>query len=119
MLTAVVVSKHIAKVSAKDKATGKDQSMTMASSSGLSDKNIEKMLLMLNKPKLIRASQGLEEGNKADSTVSTVPGARPKIHPQVKILPRTAKNLNKYFKADLTTFLSNSSLHPSLIFSTT
>ena len=43
-----------------NKATSKDQSMTMASSSGLSDKDIEKMLLMLNEPKLIRASQGLE-----------------------------------------------------------
>ena len=60
MLTAVIVSKHIAKVSARDKATSKDQSMTMASSSGLSNKDIEKMLLMLNKLKLIRASQGLE-----------------------------------------------------------
>ncbi|KNZ74929.1 Heat shock 70 kDa protein [Termitomyces sp. J132] len=34
----------IVNVSAKDKATGKDQSMTIASSSGLSDKDIEKMV---------------------------------------------------------------------------
>jgi molecular chaperone DnaK len=31
-------------VSAKDKATGKDQLMTVASSSGLSEKDIEKMV---------------------------------------------------------------------------
>jgi molecular chaperone DnaK len=31
-------------VGAKDKATGKDQSMTVASSSGLSDKDIERMV---------------------------------------------------------------------------
>ena len=43
-----------------NKATSKDQSMTMASSSGLSDKDIEKMLPMVNKLKLIIASQGLE-----------------------------------------------------------
>src|SRR5580693_7075222 len=34
----------IVHVNAKDKATGKDQSMTIASSSGLSDKDIEKMV---------------------------------------------------------------------------
>ncbi|KAG8829041.1 70-kilodalton heat shock protein [Serendipita sp. 399] len=34
----------IVNVSAKDKATGKDQSMTVASSSGLSDKDIERMV---------------------------------------------------------------------------
>ncbi|KAF8873719.1 heat shock protein 70 family, partial [Infundibulicybe gibba] len=34
----------IVNVSAKDKATNKDQSMTIASSSGLSDKDIEKMV---------------------------------------------------------------------------
>ncbi|KAF9047451.1 heat shock protein 70 family [Panaeolus papilionaceus] len=34
----------IVNVSAKDKATGKDQSMTIASSSGLSDRDIEKMV---------------------------------------------------------------------------
>lgn len=34
----------IVNVSAKDKATGKDQSMTIASSSGLSDKDIENMV---------------------------------------------------------------------------
>jgi molecular chaperone DnaK len=31
-------------VGAKDKATGKDQSITVASSSGLSDKDIERMV---------------------------------------------------------------------------
>lgn len=34
----------IVNVSAKDKATNKDQSMTIASSSGLSDKEIERMV---------------------------------------------------------------------------
>lgn len=34
----------IVHVTAKDKATNKDQSMTIASSSGLSDKDIERML---------------------------------------------------------------------------
>jgi molecular chaperone DnaK len=34
----------IVNVGAKDKATGKDQSMTVASSSGLNDKDIERMV---------------------------------------------------------------------------
>ena len=59
----------IVNVSAKDKATGKDQSMTIASSSTLSDKDIERMVADAEKyaeaDKERRAL--IEEGNKADS----------------------------------------------------
>ncbi|KAG6902761.1 hypothetical protein C0995_011909 [Termitomyces sp. Mi166 len=59
----------IVNVSAKDKATGKDQSMTIASSSGLSDKDIEKMVSDAEQyaetDKERRAL--IEESNKADS----------------------------------------------------
>ncbi|KAF9464963.1 heat shock protein 70 [Collybia nuda] len=59
----------IVNVSAKDKATGKDQSMTIASSSGLSDKDIEKMVSDAEQyaetDKERRAL--IEEANKADS----------------------------------------------------
>lgn len=39
-----VILDGIVNVGAKDKATGKDQSMTVASSSGLNEKDIEKMV---------------------------------------------------------------------------
>jgi len=59
----------IVNVSAKDKATNKDQSMTVASSSGLSDKDIERMVSESEQHaesdkvrKLV-----IEEANKADS----------------------------------------------------
>ncbi|KAJ2918552.1 hypothetical protein MD484_g1830, partial [Candolleomyces efflorescens] len=59
----------IVNVSAKDKATNKDQSMTIASSSGLSDKDIERMVSDAEQyaetDKERRAL--IEEGNKADS----------------------------------------------------
>jgi len=59
----------IVHVNAKDKATGKDQSMTIASSSGLSDKDIEKMVsdaeLYAEADKARRSL--IEEANKADS----------------------------------------------------
>jgi molecular chaperone DnaK len=59
----------IVNVGAKDKATGKDQSMTIASSSGLSDKDIEKMVSdaeqYAESDKERRAL--IEEANKADS----------------------------------------------------
>lgn len=52
-----------------DKATGKDQSMTIASSSGLSDKDIERMVQESEQyaeaDKARR--QVIEEANKADS----------------------------------------------------
>ncbi|KZS92552.1 heat shock protein [Sistotremastrum niveocremeum HHB9708] len=59
----------IVNVSAKDKATNKDQSMTIASSSGLSDKDIEKMVQdaeqFAETDKARRAV--IEESNRADS----------------------------------------------------
>ncbi|KAF8151193.1 heat shock protein 70 family [Pholiota molesta] len=59
----------IVNVSAKDKATGKDQSMTIASSSGLSDKDIEKMVSDAEEfAEADKARRALiEEANKADS----------------------------------------------------
>ena len=59
----------IVNVSAKDKATGKDQSMTIASSSGLSDKDIEKMVSDAEQfAESDKARRSLiEEANKADS----------------------------------------------------
>ncbi|KAF8161333.1 heat shock protein 70 family [Crassisporium funariophilum] len=59
----------IVNVGAKDKATGKDQSMTIASSSGLSDKDIEKMVSDAEEfAETDKARKALiEESNKADS----------------------------------------------------
>ncbi|CCA68670.1 probable SSC1-mitochondrial HSP70 member [Serendipita indica DSM 11827] len=59
----------IVNVGAKDKATGKDQSMTVASSSGLSDKDIEKMVADAEKfADEDKARKGIiEMANKADS----------------------------------------------------
>lgn len=59
----------IVNVSAKDKATAKDQSMTIASSSGLSDKDIERMVSdaeqYAESDKTRRAL--IEEANKGES----------------------------------------------------
>ncbi|KAF8339387.1 heat shock protein 70 family [Amanita rubescens] len=62
----------IVHVTAKDKATGKDQSMTIASSSGLSDKDIEKMISESEQyAETDKARRALiEEANKADSVCS-------------------------------------------------
>ncbi|KAH8827934.1 heat shock protein 70 family [Flagelloscypha sp. PMI_526] len=59
----------IVNVSAKDKATNKDQSMTIASSSGLSDKDIERMVSESEQyAETDKARRSLiEEANKADS----------------------------------------------------
>jgi len=59
----------IVNVGAKDKATGKDQSMTIASSSTLSDKDIERMVADAEQfAETDKARRALiEEGNKADS----------------------------------------------------
>jgi len=59
----------IVNVSAKDKATNKDQSMTIASSSGLSDKDIEKMVADAEQyAETDKERRGLiEEANRADS----------------------------------------------------
>ncbi|PPQ86603.1 hypothetical protein CVT26_015012, partial [Gymnopilus dilepis] len=58
----------IVNLSAKDKATGKDQSMTIASSSGLSDKDIEKMVADAEQfAESDKARKALiEESNKAE-----------------------------------------------------
>ncbi|EJD40402.1 heat shock protein [Auricularia subglabra TFB-10046 SS5] len=59
----------IVNVSAKDKATNKDQSMTIASSSGLSDKEIERMIEESEKyGEADKArKQVIEESNRAES----------------------------------------------------
>ncbi|KAI0261805.1 mitochondrial heat shock protein SSC1 precursor [Russula aff. rugulosa BPL654] len=59
----------IVNVSAKDKATGKDQSMTIASSSGLSDKEIERMVVDAGQcAEQDKARRDIiEESNKAES----------------------------------------------------
>ncbi|KAL7277801.1 heat shock protein [Trametes coccinea BRFM310] len=59
----------IVHVTAKDKATGKDQSMTIASSSGLSDKDIERMVEEAEQyAETDKQRKALiEEANKADS----------------------------------------------------
>jgi len=64
----------IVNVSAKDKATNKDQSMTIASSSGLSDKDIEKMVAEAEQyAETDKARRSLiEEANKADSVCSDI-----------------------------------------------
>jgi len=56
-------------VSAKDKATDKDQSMTIASSSGLSDKEIERMVSDAEEyAEQDKARRDIiEESNKAES----------------------------------------------------
>jgi len=59
-------------VSAKDKATNKNQSMTIASSSGLNEKDIEKMVADAEQyAEADKARRNLiEEANKADSVCS-------------------------------------------------
>jgi molecular chaperone DnaK len=59
----------IVNVSAKDKATNKDQSMTIASSSGLSDKEIESMVSDAEQyAEQDKARRDIiEESNKAES----------------------------------------------------
>jgi molecular chaperone DnaK len=72
----------IVNVSAKDKATNKDQSMTIASSSGLSDKDIERMVSDAEQyAETDKERRSLiEEGNKADSVAhDTQKGKYPDI----------------------------------------
>ena len=59
----------IVNVAAKDKATNKDQSMTIASSSGLSDKEIERMVSDAEQyAEQDKARRDIiEESNKAES----------------------------------------------------
>ena len=56
-------------MSAKDKATGKDQSITIAASSGLSDKEIESMLseAEANRERDQERKAVIEQANSADS----------------------------------------------------
>ena len=57
----------IIKVSARDKATNKDASITVAGSSGLSDAEIEKWLTMLkNSLNQTKPEEAIESANRAD-----------------------------------------------------
>ena len=75
----------IVNVSAKDKATNKDQSMTIASSSGLSDKDIERMVSdaeqYAESDKARRAL--IEEANKGESVCSDTEKGRFTVIPSV------------------------------------
>lgn len=73
----------IVNVGAKDKATGKDQSMTIASSSGLSDKEIERMVSESEQyAEQDKARRDvIEESNKAESVcVDTEKGMSLCVH---------------------------------------
>jgi molecular chaperone DnaK len=81
----------IVHVTAKDKATGKDQSMTIASSSGLSDRDIEKMVAdaetFAESDKTRRAL--IEEANKAESVCAdTEKGAARSLTIMSSLVPR-------------------------------
>ena len=72
-------------VTAKDKATNKDQSMTIASSSGLSDKDIERMVSEAEEyAETDKARKGLiEEANKADSVCADTEKAMNEFKDQI------------------------------------
>ncbi|KAK1218598.1 Hsp70 ATPase ssc1 [Marasmius sp. AFHP31] len=75
----------IVHVNAKDKATNKDQSMTIASSSGLSDKDIEKMVSDAEQfAETDKARRALiEEANKAESVCSDTEKAMNEFKEQI------------------------------------
>ncbi|KAK0212431.1 heat shock protein 70 family [Desarmillaria ectypa] len=75
----------IVNVSAKDKATNKDQSMTIASSSGLSDKDIEKMVSDAEQYAESDKSRKhlIEEANKADSVCADTEKAMNEFKDQI------------------------------------
>ncbi|KAJ3930366.1 MAG: heat shock protein 70 family [Lentinula lateritia] len=75
----------IVNVAAKDKATNKDQSMTIASSSGLSDKDIEKMVSDAEQfAESDKARRSLiEEANKADSVCADTEKAMNEFKDQI------------------------------------
>ncbi|KAG7091148.1 hypothetical protein E1B28_010202 [Marasmius oreades] len=75
----------IVHVNAKDKATNKDQSMTIASSSGLSDKDIEQMVSDAEQfAETDKARRNLiEEANKADSVCSDTEKAMNEFKDQI------------------------------------
>ena len=72
-------------MTAKDKATGKDQSMTIASSSGLSDKDIERMVSEAEQyAETDKArKQLIEEANKADSVCADTEKAMNEFKDQI------------------------------------
>ncbi|KAI0827954.1 heat shock protein [Trametes gibbosa] len=75
----------IVHVNAKDKATNKDQSMTIASSSGLSDKDIERMVEeaeQYSETDKLR-KQLIEEANKADSVCADTEKAMNEFKDQI------------------------------------
>ena len=78
-------SDGIVHVTAKDKATNKDQSMTIASSSGLSDKDIERMVSEAEEyAETDKARKGLiEEANKADSVCADTEKAMNEFKDQI------------------------------------
>ncbi|ESK97381.1 heat shock protein [Moniliophthora roreri MCA 2997] len=75
----------IVHVTAKDKATNKDQSMTIASSSGLSDKDIEKMVADAEQyAEADKARRTLiEEANKAESVCADTEKAMNEFKDQI------------------------------------
>ncbi|KAI0669668.1 heat shock protein [Trametes maxima] len=75
----------IVHVTAKDKATNKDQSMTIASSSGLSDKDIERMVEEAEQyAETDKArKQLIEEANKADSVCADTEKAMNEFKDQI------------------------------------
>ncbi|KAI0628963.1 heat shock protein [Trametes polyzona] len=75
----------IVHVTAKDKATGKDQSMTIASSSGLSDKDIERMVEEAEQYAETdkQRKQLIEEANKADSVCADTEKAMNEFKDQI------------------------------------
>ncbi|KAI1791226.1 heat shock protein 70 [Ganoderma leucocontextum] len=77
----------IVHVTAKDKATTKDQSMTIASSSGLSDKDIERMVSEAEEyAETDKARKGLiEEANKADSVCADTEKAMNEFKDQIDV----------------------------------
>ena len=81
----ITVIDGIVHVTAKDKATGKDQSMTIASSSGLSDKDIERMVEESEKYAESDKARKLviEEANKADSVCADTEKAMNEFMDQV------------------------------------
>jgi len=76
----------IVNVSAKDKATNKDQSMTIASSSGLSDKEIERMIEESEKHAEEDKSRKLviEESNRAESVCNDTEKAMTEFKDQLE-----------------------------------
>jgi molecular chaperone DnaK len=84
----------IVHVNAKDKATNKDQSMTIASSSGLSDKDIERMVSDAERfaESDNARRQVIEESNKADSVCADTEKAMNEFKDQLDAAERDKVN---------------------------